>query len=595
MTQLIKARYLNSQDRNYKDELMILAGGLAYAKPSRDKLSQWRKLSKDDVPVLVGEKELKNLPNVQIVPEDQEVASIHQAGSLSNKEIEGIIYSIAKHSKVKTLRFYNQALQMTDYSEKVEKIRTGNDEVNKMVVKSLNDEIDLHHASDGDKVSAFLRWHSTPLRRDLTLSKTYHYTGTVWEEVSQERLERKTLAFYRDNKADYKIHTLRKLAELITLSVEEMPVESTDYIGFSNGVLNKKTGQFMPHNPDLGLRFIDNFPCNIASKATPHFNDWLNFVAGGSEEKKNAILAGLYMILTNQHHWGLFLEVTGIGGAGKSLLGEIAATLNGRGNSVIMEVKDFDKPETRSLFLGKSFAYSPDQKNYTGNADGLKAFTGGDVMTVKLLYRDPFDYKPTANYMMITNNPILFTDRNGGIARRRVIIFFDKPIPENKKDVNFIDKIKGEIYGIVHMLLKRFDDNPEEARQILESFRSHADGLTIKQKANHLIDFASAFRIEPILESDTPRDKNAKINGLYWGSGTSKRNADTALYQAYLKYCDCQNYNNRLSLLTFKQALPDALKEAGESAKFEERKKDNAQLTNIYWKDKHATFKEWEG
>lgn len=583
MQLLTKARYFNSQDRNYQDELIIIAGGRAYAKPSQEKLAIWRKLSKDDQPILVGTKELEKLPNVLIVPENQEIASIHQAGSLSNKEIEGMIYSIAKHSKVKTLHFYDPALQMTDYSEKVDKIRAGKDEVNQMVVDSFNTTINLDYAREEEKINAFLRWHTTPLKRDITLAKTYHYTGTVWEEIIQERLERKVLTFYRDNKADYKINTLRKLAELITLSIEEMPAESIDYIGFTNGALNKKTGEFIQHSPDLGLRFIDNFPCHTNSKATPNFNDWLNFVSGNSQEKKNAILAGLYMIMTNRHNWGLFLEVTGIGGAGKSLLGEIAAKLSGRGNSVIMEIKDFDKPETRSLFLGKSFAYSPNQKNYTGNADGLKAFTGGDLMTVKLLYKDPFDYKPTANYMIITNNPISFTDRNGGIARRRVIIYFDKPIPENKKDINFIEKIKGEIYGIVHLLLKQFNSNPEKARYILESFKNHSDGLNIKQKANHLIDFASAFRVEPI------------IDGLYWGSATSKRNADTALYQAYLKYCDCQNFNQRLSLMSFKQALPDALKEAGEKATLQERKKDNAQLTNLYWKDKHATLKEWEG
>ncbi|MGR3807981.1 hypothetical protein [Pasteurella testudinis] len=244
-----------------------------------------------------------------IVPEDQEIASIHQAGTLEASEIEGIITSIAKHSKVKTLNFYDSALQRQDLSEKLAKVRAGEDDVNKQVVESLLDtEIDLRHASDDDKVKAFLGWHDSPLRRDITLGKTYQYTGAVWEEVVQERLERKTLSFYRENKSDYKINTLRKLAELITLSIDEMPIESMDYIGFTNGALNKKTGEFIAHNPDLGLRMIDNFPCNITSKATPHFNDWLNFATSGSQEKKSAILAGLYMILTNQHHWGYFLK-----------------------------------------------------------------------------------------------------------------------------------------------------------------------------------------------------------------------------------------------------------------------------------------------
>ncbi|MGV6989503.1 DNA primase family protein [Testudinibacter sp. P80/BLE/0925] len=602
MARLKNAPHLKDQPDTPLHEAVILVGGGAWHAYGKDgNGTGWQVLAKqirdkDGIkPVIIGNEQLAELHRLRIAKADQKIIGLYQFGKLAAAQITALCHNLAVHTAADKVTLCDNVGQLNeDLSDYIARIRAG-DTVAAVVAENATAEIDLHHARDNDKVKAFIAWHNCPLKRDITLGKTYQYTGAVWEEVAQERLERKVLAFYRDKKADYKINTLRKLAELITLSIDEMPIESMDYIGFTNGALNKKTGEFIAHNPDLGLRLIDHFPCRISSKATPHFNDWLNFATNGSQEKKSAILAGLYMILTNKHHWGLFLEVTGVGGAGKSLLGEIAATLNGRGNSVIMAIKDFDKAETRSLFIGKSFAYSPDQKPYTGSADGLKAFTGGDLMTVKLLYKDPFDYKPTANYMMITNDPILFTDRNGGIARRRVIIFFDKPIPESKKDVNFIDKIKGEIYGIVHLLLNRFKDNPEEARQILENFKNHADGVNIKQKTNHLIDFASAFKVEPINESDSLRERNAKINGLYWGSGTSKRNADSALYQAYLKYCDCQNYNQRLSLLSFKQALPDALKEAGQKATLEERKKDNAQLTNIYWKDRHATFEEWEG
>ncbi len=42
------------------------------------------------------------------------------------------------------------------------------------------------------------------------------------------------------------------------------------------------------------------------------------------------ILAALFMVLANRYDWQLFLEVTGPGGSGKSIMAEIATLLAGR-------------------------------------------------------------------------------------------------------------------------------------------------------------------------------------------------------------------------------------------------------------------------
>jgi phage/plasmid-associated DNA primase len=42
--------------------------------------------------------------------------------------------------------------------------------------------------------------------------------------------------------------------------------------------------------------------------------------AGGRADKRDVILAALFMVLANRYDWQLFLEVTGPGGSGKSIL-----------------------------------------------------------------------------------------------------------------------------------------------------------------------------------------------------------------------------------------------------------------------------------
>lgn len=430
---------------------------------------------------------------------------------------------------------------------------------------------------------AFLKWHDAPLARDVLQGKTYQFTGDKWGVVSDEMLKRKVLAFYRAHDGKYSANAINKLVDLIIISLKEMPLENPDLIGFQNGVLNKKTGQFLAHDREHFLRFIDPFDCDISTTNTPYFDDWLDFVSHSDEQKQKVILAALFMVLTNKHEWQLFIEATGAGGAGKSIFGELATILNGRGNTAIIDLKSFESDKGRAILLGKTLAYSPDQKPYKGTADDLKAMTGGDPIKIKLLYRDEIEIKVNAVFLMSTNYTITFTDRNGGIARRRVIIYFERKIPSEKRDPNFLDKVKREIYGIVQKLLATFPDS-EQARAILERHQQQGEGVEVKRQSNHLIDFASAFIVksEPV------------ARGLYWGSAKSTHTKENALYPFYLRYCESQNHKQTLPLQAFKQALPDALKEAGQSAALKENLFNGYRCTNVYWKDKGQTLKEWD-
>lgn len=156
---------------------------------------------------------------------------------------------------------------------------------------------------------------------------------------------------------------------------------------------------------------------------------------------------------------------------------------------------------------------------------------------------------------------------------------------KRKKDVKFIDKVRAaEVYGIANLLLNCFP-TPEDARRILVEYQEANEGAEIKEKANHLIDFSKAFEV---------RASTGK--GLRWGSNyiNSNTTKENALYKAYLHYCECYNIKP-LNLRTFKNALPDALKEAGQKQEIREVKENGIPTTNIYWKHKNQSFNEWEG
>lgn len=75
------------------------------------------------------------------------------------------------------------------------------------------------------------------------------------------------------------------------------------------------------------------------------------------------ILAALFMVLANRYDWQLFLEVTGPGGSGKSILAEIATMLAGEDNATSATIETLESPRERAALIGFSLIRLPDQEN----------------------------------------------------------------------------------------------------------------------------------------------------------------------------------------------------------------------------------------
>lgn len=597
---LKNAPNLNKQPNAPFDDLIILAGNRAWNAWNKGNGTEWLFLCDilqhpyKQAPIILDEYQLKIINKLKIAEPEQRYIKIAQFGDISEQEKMGICLNLAKHTQASSVHFINNLAEVVeDVSAYIKRLREDESAVDfaeKIAPKEKATlDFETEKPTQPEIAEAFLSWEEQPIRQDAEIGKTYQYNGTYWQVLPEHELMQKIMTFF--NKHNYRKYTARSLkgmADLVGIMADKLPHSNQDLIGFENGVLNKKTGEFLAHDVNHYLRTIEHFKCSTKSKNTPYFDDWVEFVSNGDDSKRNAILAGLYMVLTNRHEWGLFLEVTGVGGAGKSVFSQIASIINGGGNTAYISLQELEIDRKRAMLIGKSLAISPDQKPYKGSADELKAITGGDSVTVKLVYVDDFSVKLNPVFMLVTNHPLGFTDRNGGVARRRIIIPFDRAIPKEKKDVHFIDKIQAEVYGIVNRLLALFP-NPETAREILETYKEENKGKDIKREVNHLIDFVSNFEL-----------REERKGALRLGSGRSnvlnRANIveNDALYSAYLFYCDCHGINP-LNLLSFKSALSDAFKETGEKTPYSLKMYYGYPTTNAFWKDRELSIRQWEG
>ncbi|PCQ44892.1 DNA primase family protein, partial [Citrobacter freundii] len=258
----------------------------------------------------------------------------------------------------------------------------------------------------------------------------------------------------------------------------------------------------------------------------PNFWRWLDRAAGSRADKRDVILAALFMVLANRYDWQLFLEVTGPGGSGKSILAEIATMLAGEDNATSATIETLESPRERAALIGFSLIRLPDQEKWSGDGAGLKAITGGDAVSVDPKYRDAYSTHIPAVILAVNNNPMRFTDRSGGVSRRRVIMHFPEQIAPEERDPTLKDKIARELAVIVRQLMQTFSD-PMTARTLLQSQQNSDEALSIKRDADPTFDFCGY--LEALPEPD----------GMYMGNANIiPRQPRLYLYHAYLVYME---------------------------------------------------------
>lgn len=129
----------------------------------------------------------------------------------------------------------------------------------------------------------------------------------------------------------------------------------------------------------------------------------------------------------------------------------------------------------------------------SGDGAGLKAITGGDAVSVDPKYQNAYSTHIPAVILAVNNNPMRFTDRSGGVSRRRVILHFPDQIAPEERDTQLKEKIASELAVIVRQLMQRFSD-PMSARALLQSQQNSDEALTIKRDADSAFDFAATLK-----------------------------------------------------------------------------------------------------
>ncbi|EOW5648511.1 DUF5906 domain-containing protein [Escherichia coli O84:H14] len=543
----------------HKDtEVIIFAGSDAWSHAKQWQEHDARMAGDNEPPVWLGEQQLSELDNLQIVPEGRKSARIYRAGYLAPVMIKAIGQKLAA-AGVQDANFYPDGM----HGQKVENWREylarerQNLSDGLVIELPVKQKAQLSQMADSERAQLLAdRFDGVCVHPESEI--VHVWRGGVWCPVSTMELSREMVAIYSEHRATFSKRVINNAVEALKVIAEPMGEPSGDLLPFANGALDLKTGEFSPHTPENwitthnGIEYTPPAPGENIRDNAPNFHKWLEHAAGKDPRKMMRICAALYMIMANRYDWQMFIEATGDGGSGKSTFTHIASLLAGKQNTVSAEMTSLDDAGGRAQVVGSRLIVLADQPKYTGEGTGIKKITGGDPVEINPKYEKRFTAVIRAVVLATNNNPMIFTERAGGVARRRVIFRFDNIVSEADKDRELPEKIAAEIPVIIRRLLANFTD-PEKARALLLEQRDGDEALAIKQQTDPVIEFCQFLNF---LE---------EARGLMMGGGgdSVKYTTRNSLYRVYLAFMAYAGRSKPLNVNDFGKAMKPAAKVYG--------------------------------
>ncbi|EPR5420680.1 DNA primase family protein [Escherichia coli] len=544
--------------KHKETEVIIFAGSDAWSHAKQWQEHDARMAGDNEPPVWLGEQQLSELDKLQIVPEGRKSVRIFRAGYLAPVMIKAIGQKLAA-AGVQDANFYPEGMHGKEVQNWREYLARERQNLSDGLVIELpvKQKAQLSQMADSERAQLLAdRFDGVCVHPESEI--VHVWRGGVWCPVSTMELSREMVAIYSEHRATFSKRVINNAVEALKVIAEPMGEPSGDLLPFANGALDLKTGEFSPHTPENwitthnGIEYTPPAPGENIRDNAPNFHKWLEHAAGKDPRKMMRICAALYMIMANRYDWQMFIEATGDGGSGKSTFTHIASLLAGKQNTVSAEMTSLDDAGGRAQVVGSRLIVLADQPKYTGEGTGIKKITGGDPVEINPKYEKRFTAVIRAVVLATNNNPMIFTERAGGVARRRVIFRFDNIVSEAEKDRELPEKIAAEIPVIIRRLLANFTD-PEKARALLLEQRDGDEALAIKQQTDPVIEFCQFLNI---LE---------EARGLMMGGGgdSVKYTTRNSLYRVYLAFMAYAGRSKPLNVAEFSKAMKPAAKVYG--------------------------------
>jgi putative DNA primase/helicase len=366
---------------------------------------------------------------------------------------------------------------------------------------------------DTGNAERFVAQHGDDVRYDHSTGHWYIWAGTHWRQDDDGAIQRhaKTTARAIYDEAataaqagnDDLAAQLAKWARasaaesrrnaMLNLARAELPIAITHdrlnthdlLVNVQNGTLDLTTGRLRPHDRGDLLTYV--LPVEYDPAAVcPTWDTFLGRVMGRDLADFLARAVGYTLSGLTIEQCLFFLY--GRGANGKSTFIETVMALLGdlghkaRAQVLMLAERERVSNEVAAL-AGRRLVVTSELSDGGRLDEGLvKDLTGGDSMSARFLYGEPFTFKSTFKLWLYGNHKPTIAGTDDGIWRRVRLIPFTVQIPEKERDATLPAKLRAELPGILAWAVRGWQDfqrhglgAPAAVTQATAEYRAESD------------------------------------------------------------------------------------------------------------------------
>jgi putative DNA primase/helicase len=265
----------------------------------------------------------------------------------------------------------------------------------------------------------------------------------------------------------YKSESSHRISSMINLAQSDSNVairpdefdKDIFLLNCANGVLDLRTGHLGPHQKEDYLTKMIHIEFDEDS-ACPQWLAFLEKIMNGNADLIGFLQRATGYALTGDCSEQCLFILFGSGANGKSTFLRTVGFLTGdygqqTATETLLVKQKGAIPNDIARLKGARFITASEAEAEQRLAESLiKQMTGNDIISARFLHQEWFDFEPTYKIFIGTNHKPVIKGTDYAIWRRIRLIPFEVTIPENERDRMLLNKLKGELPGILAWAVK---------------------------------------------------------------------------------------------------------------------------------------------
>ncbi len=260
-------------------------------------------------------------------------------------------------------------------------------------------------------------------------------------------------------------------------------------LGVANGVVDLRTGMLRAGRADDRITKSVDVAYDPEARC-PRWERFLGEVFQGVEELIDYVWRAIGYSLTGDIREQCLFMCRGTGSNGKSvLLAVLRALAGGYGADTPFSTFELGSrsaiPNDVAALMGRRLVTASETgEGKRLNEPRLKALTGGDAVTARLMHGEFFTFQPVLKLWLSVNHKPRVVDDSYGFWHRVRLIPFDRRFTSLDRDDELIGKLLAELPGILAWAVRGaliWHEHglaaPEVVRTATDSYRSESDPL----------------------------------------------------------------------------------------------------------------------